>query len=396
MPGVKRPNSEVIGQEAAAAQARSADSLSSEAMLKENICDLCQGPCSIIYLPKCGHRFHTRCVSQYPVKSCPSCKVDTEKVALIHPVSNEEPVLRNGKWTPEEELYVQCVIKEFLAGCLPVGQGTPVRLVLARLLNCSPMRLSKKFQRKALGKHTYNIPKSRTITFPHEQHVERMRTLSKLETQFYHQVVLIKKAEAKGDDDRDELKALIQAATGFWTTQFVKFSMKIGQSILGYDLPPAKKIRRTKRPNLLEIPSNNKVVAPVTSSAKVKSEPATTPTSTVSHQQPSTSPTGTASAGISTAAFEQLKLSDSALLSDDVSLDPFLSINLMDNMWLRSFEDTSSEPSSPANTDDYEPQNMYASAAAMFGDLGYFLFDPVDEPIPFVNKPVHDSVSIDF
>jgi hypothetical protein len=53
--------------------------------------------------------------------------------------------LRRGKWTPEEEAYVSRLIEEFRAGTLPIANGITLRTFLSKLLNCDPMRISKKF-----------------------------------------------------------------------------------------------------------------------------------------------------------------------------------------------------------------------------------------------------------
>lgn len=53
--------------------------------------------------------------------------------------------LRRGKWTPEEDAYANRLIQEFKAGLLPLTDGTTLRTFLSRLLNCDPMRISKKF-----------------------------------------------------------------------------------------------------------------------------------------------------------------------------------------------------------------------------------------------------------
>lgn len=55
------------------------------------------------------------------------------------------PPLRRGKWTPEEEAYAGRLIQEFKAGLLPLTDGTTLRTFLSKLLNCDPMRISKKF-----------------------------------------------------------------------------------------------------------------------------------------------------------------------------------------------------------------------------------------------------------
>jgi hypothetical protein len=61
------------------------------------------------------------------------------------PNSKKGPALRRGKWTPEEEAYANRLIQEFKAGLLPLTDGTTLRTFLSKLLNCDPMRISKKF-----------------------------------------------------------------------------------------------------------------------------------------------------------------------------------------------------------------------------------------------------------
>ena len=53
--------------------------------------------------------------------------------------------LRRGKWTGEEESYANRLISEFKMGLLPLTDGTTLRTFLSKLLNCDPMRISKKF-----------------------------------------------------------------------------------------------------------------------------------------------------------------------------------------------------------------------------------------------------------
>nr|EWM28900.1 hypothetical protein Naga_100822g1 [Nannochloropsis gaditana] len=52
---------------------------------------------------------------------------------------------RRGKWTPEEEVYVNRVTEAFHQGLLPLAAGTTLRSYLADKLNCDPMRITKKF-----------------------------------------------------------------------------------------------------------------------------------------------------------------------------------------------------------------------------------------------------------
>jgi hypothetical protein len=66
------------------------------------------------------------------------------------------PPLRRGKWTAEEEAYANRLIQEFKAGLLPLTDGTTLRTFLSKLLNCDPMRISKKFVgNNCIGKQVF-------------------------------------------------------------------------------------------------------------------------------------------------------------------------------------------------------------------------------------------------
>jgi hypothetical protein len=66
------------------------------------------------------------------------------------------PLLRRGKWTTEEEAYATKLIHEFKAGLLPLTDGTTLRNFLSKLLNCDPMRISKKFVgNNCIGKQVF-------------------------------------------------------------------------------------------------------------------------------------------------------------------------------------------------------------------------------------------------
>ena len=70
------------------------------------------------------------------------------------PQAQEQKVpLRRGKWTVEEENFALRLIEEFKLGLLPLTDGTTLRTFLSKLLNCDPMRISKKFVGdKCIGK----------------------------------------------------------------------------------------------------------------------------------------------------------------------------------------------------------------------------------------------------
>ena len=65
--------------------------------------------------------------------------------------------LRRGKWTQEEEAYVERIISDFNGGLLDVAPGTKLRSYLSDKLNCDPMRITKKFTGDAsIGKRVFH------------------------------------------------------------------------------------------------------------------------------------------------------------------------------------------------------------------------------------------------
>ena len=58
--------------------------------------------------------------------------------------------------TSEEEVYANRLIGEFKSGLLPLTDGTTLRNFLSKLLNCDPMRISKKFVgNNCIGKQVF-------------------------------------------------------------------------------------------------------------------------------------------------------------------------------------------------------------------------------------------------
>ena len=52
---------------------------------------------------------------------------------------------RSGRWSHEETAYAEALLGEFESGLLPLVDGTLLRVFVAAVLNCDPMRVSKKF-----------------------------------------------------------------------------------------------------------------------------------------------------------------------------------------------------------------------------------------------------------
>lgn len=95
--------------------------------------------------------------------------------------------LRRGKWTPEEENYANKLISEFKAGTLPLAEGTTLRTFLSKLLQCDPMRISKKFVgNKCIGKQVFRKREGDAI--PPEVAAANRAELAALETAYLNKI----------------------------------------------------------------------------------------------------------------------------------------------------------------------------------------------------------------
>ena len=109
------------------------------------------------------------------------------------------PPLRRGKWTPEEEAYAARLIQEFKAGLLPLTDGTTLRTFLSKLLNCDPMRISKKFVgSNCIGKQVFRRRTADLNRLTPEQ-IQRSRAeLSDLERRFLERVQQTNRVKSSG------------------------------------------------------------------------------------------------------------------------------------------------------------------------------------------------------
>ncbi|CAB9512008.1 expressed unknown protein [Seminavis robusta] len=99
------------------------------------------------------------------------------------------PPLRRGKWTPEEEAYANRLIQEFKAGLLPLTDGTTLRTFLSKLLNCDPMRISKKFVgSNCIGKQVFRRRTADINRLTPDQIQQSRAELSELERRFLERV----------------------------------------------------------------------------------------------------------------------------------------------------------------------------------------------------------------
>lgn len=107
--------------------------------------------------------------------------------------------LRRGKWTPEEEAYAARLIQEFKAGLLPLTDGTTLRTFLSKLLNCDPMRISKKFVgSNCIGKQVFRRRTADLNRLTPEQIQKSRVELSELERRFLERVAQTNRVKSSG------------------------------------------------------------------------------------------------------------------------------------------------------------------------------------------------------
>lgn len=110
--------------------------------------------------------------------------------------ANKKPPLHSGRWTPEEEAYFEGMIVEFNAGLLPIAEGTTLRSFLAKMLNCNPKRVSKKYDGNKIynGKSAYARAKS---PLPSADACLRQENLLELERKFREALSTMQRVESR-------------------------------------------------------------------------------------------------------------------------------------------------------------------------------------------------------
>ena len=107
--------------------------------------------------------------------------------------------LRRGKWTTEEEAYANRLINEFKSGLLPLTDGTTLRNFLSKLLNCDPMRISKKFVgNNCIGKQVFRRRVAEINRITPDQMQQTKMDLSELERRFLDRVAQTNRVKAPG------------------------------------------------------------------------------------------------------------------------------------------------------------------------------------------------------
>jgi hypothetical protein len=179
------------------------------------------------------------------MEKCPVCDEPVYEIGLFQMDMKHKIEPRSGKWSRDEESFVYLILKEFDRQSFPLANGTPVRLVLAKLLNCSTMRLSKKFQKKALGKRTFRIQKNSQNSkfyFDKQAHIMRQKEFSYFESMFRIEVEELHRREHNSEiNARMEVENIRLAVNQFWMINFLKFAIVIGQPVQGLDTSDARK-----------------------------------------------------------------------------------------------------------------------------------------------------------
>jgi len=111
--------------------------------------------------------------------------------------------LRRGKWTTEEEAYANRLIQEFKAGLLPLTDGTTLRTFLSKLLNCDPMRISKKFVgQNCIGKQVFRRRQSELDKLTSEDLAKNRQIMGDLEIKFLERLAQTNRCKSGSKDGK--------------------------------------------------------------------------------------------------------------------------------------------------------------------------------------------------
>ena len=124
----------------------------------------------------------------------------------MNDIKNRKAGLRRGKWTAEEECYANRLIQEFKSGLLPLSDGTTLRTFLSKLLNCDPMRISKKFVGgNCIGKQVFRRRPQELEKLSQQDVENSRRELAELERRFLERVAQTNRSKNGTSKPRDEI-----------------------------------------------------------------------------------------------------------------------------------------------------------------------------------------------
>ena len=219
-------------------------------------CDACKSCGAIVELAGCSHRFHARCIFKWPIANCEICAKDVTSVRIFRAFHDRKnQMTRKGKWSVDEHKYANMMMKQFQHGALPLVDGLHLRGFVANLLQCDPLRITKKYAGHAIGKQNFSHQQRKGYSY--SLHVKLQKKISSLRNHFYWHIQYRCKLGYK--IDVQQLKA---AETDYWIREFLKFAERIGQpvepvvtvesasALVGSPLSPPPKVPCRRGPSL--------------------------------------------------------------------------------------------------------------------------------------------------
>ncbi|TYZ63395.1 hypothetical protein PybrP1_000173 [[Pythium] brassicae (nom. inval.)] len=188
-------------------------------------CDGCRSCGAILELDGCGHRFHPRCVFTWPLTQCEVCAAPVAAVRVFREFkSAPNTMARKGKWGADEHKYANMMMKQFQLGALPLADGLHLRGFISALLQCDPLRVTKKYAGHAIGKQNFFYQYRKSYCY--NMHIKLQKRVSSLRNHFYWHIQY--RCKFGPSLNIQELKA---AESDYWVREFLRFAKKVGQPV---------------------------------------------------------------------------------------------------------------------------------------------------------------------
>ncbi|DAZ95576.1 TPA: hypothetical protein N0F65_006062 [Lagenidium giganteum] len=208
-------------------------------------CDACKSCGAVVELAGCGHRFHPRCIFQWPIEQCELCHTDVQCVRIFRTYNNTPNLMvRKGKWSADEHKYANMMMKQFQLGALPLVDGLHLRGFISSLLQCDPLRVTKKYAGHAIGKQNFYFQSRKNYCY--NLHIKLQKRVSALRNHFYWHIQY--RCKFGYSINIQELKA---AEADFWIREFLKFANQIGQKVeMARPTPPSSPVAAASIPSV--------------------------------------------------------------------------------------------------------------------------------------------------
>ncbi|KAL3656407.1 hypothetical protein V7S43_018710 [Phytophthora oleae] len=188
-------------------------------------CEACKSCGAILELDGCGHRFHPRCIYSWPATHCEVCDESVGNVLVFRESKNRSNTgVRKGKWSIDEHKYADLLMKQFKLGALPLADGLHLRVFMANMLQCDPLRVTKKYVGQGIGKQNFFYQREKNYCY--NLHVKLQKQISNLRNHYYWHVQY--RCKFGPNLNIQELKA---AEADYWIREFIKFAKKIEQKV---------------------------------------------------------------------------------------------------------------------------------------------------------------------